>query len=99
MLAEWESRELHDDAFDMTYAWTWNTIMHRIKPPVQGRPGATARVLRMERSRLRARLYPHAVCSNHDMNSWVGTEYERFGDGLEVHRCSRSLATAWPLVL
>ena len=23
MLAEWESRDMHDEAFDMTYAWTW----------------------------------------------------------------------------
>ena len=30
MLAEWEARELHESAFDMTYAWSWNTSMHEI---------------------------------------------------------------------
>lgn len=30
MLAEWESKDLHARAFDMTYAWTWNDTMHRI---------------------------------------------------------------------
>lgn len=30
MLAEWESRDMHEYAFDMTYAWSWNEIMHGI---------------------------------------------------------------------
>ncbi len=30
MLAEWENRDLHAEAFDMTYAWTWNDAVHRI---------------------------------------------------------------------
>ncbi|MGD8867747.1 MAG: alpha-amylase family glycosyl hydrolase, partial [Gemmatimonadales bacterium] len=30
MLAEWESRDLHAEAFDATYAWSWNEAMHRI---------------------------------------------------------------------
>jgi 1,4-alpha-glucan branching enzyme len=30
MLAEWESRDLHAEAFDMTYGWSWNETMHRI---------------------------------------------------------------------
>jgi glycosidase len=27
MLAEWESRDLHADAFDMTYGWSWNETL------------------------------------------------------------------------
>lgn len=30
MLAEWEARDLHAEAFDMTYAWSWNEAVHRI---------------------------------------------------------------------
>jgi pullulanase/glycogen debranching enzyme len=30
MLADWESRDLHAEAFDMTYGWSWNETMHRI---------------------------------------------------------------------
>ena len=30
MLAEWESRDLHAAAFDMTYAWTWYDAVHGI---------------------------------------------------------------------
>jgi glycosidase len=39
MLAEWETRDLHYAAFDMTYAWSWNESMHRI---AQGESDATA---------------------------------------------------------
>ena len=30
MLAEWEARDLHTAAFDMTYAWHWNDVVHKI---------------------------------------------------------------------
>ena len=30
MLAEWESKDLHAEAFDMTYAWSWYDTMHAI---------------------------------------------------------------------
>jgi len=30
MLAEWENRDLHAEAFDMTYAWSWNDMLHKI---------------------------------------------------------------------
>ena len=30
MLAEWESRDLHAEAFDMTYAWSWYDAVHQI---------------------------------------------------------------------
>ncbi len=28
MLAEWENRDLHAEAFDLTYAWSWNEAVH-----------------------------------------------------------------------
>jgi len=30
MLAEWESRDLHEEAFDMTYSWMWYDTMVNI---------------------------------------------------------------------
>jgi len=30
MLAEWETRDLHARAFDMTYAWNWHNAVHDI---------------------------------------------------------------------
>ena len=36
MLAEWESRDLHEYAFDMTYAWSWYEAILRL---VNGQAG------------------------------------------------------------
>jgi hypothetical protein len=30
LLAEWETRDLHTRAFDLSYARSWNEAMHRI---------------------------------------------------------------------
>src|SRR4029434_6383688 len=30
MLAEWEARALHAEAFDMTYAWSWYDAVHQV---------------------------------------------------------------------
>lgn len=30
MLAEWENRDLHENAFNMTYAWSWNETLHEL---------------------------------------------------------------------
>lgn len=82
MLAEWEARDLHEYAFDMTYAWTWN---YAIRDLVNGKVGMnelfvyyswndkayTQDMLRMTH------------ITNHDLNSWYGTQSEIFGGGLE----------------
>ena len=43
MLAEWEARDLHARAFDMTYAWSWNETLHQIAHG-QGRTSSALRV-------------------------------------------------------
>ncbi|CCI52324.1 MAG: alpha-amylase family glycosyl hydrolase [Tetrasphaera jenkinsii] len=83
MLAEWEARDLHVRAFDMTYAWTWNDTMHHIaqgKATVEALYGFYA---------WNAKGYPRDAIrmmfvSNHDKNSWDGTEYEMFGDAVHA---------------
>lgn len=97
MLAEWESRELHDDAFDMTYAWTWNTIMHRIASGKDGLEPLREYYAWNDRAYARDSIRMQFV-SNHDMNSWVGTEYERFGDGLESIIVLSFISDGMPLV-
>ena len=97
LLAEWESRELHDRAFDMTYAWSWNTVMQDI---AAGRANVDA--LRVH-SAWNDKAYPQdsmrmLFVSNHDMNAWVGTEVERFGDMLEAAVVLSAVSDGMPLV-
>ena len=83
MLAEWESRDLHAKAFDVTYAWSWHQAVHRI---AQGE--ADLHPLRVYYS-WNEKAFPRDIMrmtmvSNHDLNAWEGTQFERFGDALEA---------------
>ena len=82
MLAEWEWPELHRRAFDASYAWGWETAMHQI-----GTGKADVGALFYWHS-WDDGAWPHGAMrmlftSNHDKNSWEGTEYELFGPALE----------------
>ncbi len=83
MLAEWESRDLHAEAFDMTYAWSWNDAMHRI---AHGQADVNALYVyySWDESAYPADSYRMTFVSNHDKNSWDGTQFEMFGDALEA---------------
>jgi glycosidase len=81
MLAEWESRDLHAHAFDATYAWSWAETMHDI-----AHGAADVSALFVYYSWDESAYPPGAMrmthVSNHDQNSWEGTQFERFGDAL-----------------
>lgn len=83
MLAEWESRDLHARAFDMTYAWSWYDAVHRVATGKSNLDGLYAYYAWNEKA------YPPdsmrmTFVSNHDKNAWDGTEFEQFDEGLEA---------------
>ena len=97
MLAEWESRDLHTRAFDMTYAWSWNETMHHI---AVGK--ADVESLRVYYA-WNDKAYPDdsirmLFVSNHDKNAWEGTEYEQFGDALEAAIVLSVVSDGMPLI-
>ncbi len=78
-LAEGEEAWLHEAGFDATYAWKLHHLLNDI---AQGKAAADSIVRYVEWN---AAAYPSNGCrlsftSNHDENSWSGTEYERMGD-------------------
>ncbi len=83
MLAEAEKRELHEKAFDITYAWEFHHIMNEV--PQQKK--TVADINKYLESAAKdyntndIRLY---FTSNHDENCWNGTVRERMGDAAEV---------------
>lgn len=81
MLAEWESRDLHAQAFDASYAWSWNSAVHDI---ATGK--ADLNPLFIYYSWNESAYPPDCMrmtfVSNHDKNAWEGTEFEQFGDAL-----------------
>lgn len=97
LLAEWESRDLHAEAFDMTYAWSWNETMHHI---ATGK--ADAEALHVYYS-WNEKAWPRdamrmTFVSNHDKNAWEGTEYEQFGDALDAAIVLSAVGEGMPLI-
>ncbi len=82
MLAEWEMRDLHAKAFDMTYAWSWQEAMHHVVKH-EGDLYKLFVYYSWNESAYPKEAYRMTFVTNHDMNAWEGTMYERYGDGLE----------------
>lgn len=79
MLAEGENPELYRSGFDASYAWELHHLLNDI---AQGKKGITELLDYIARD---AENYPPEAfrlmfTSNHDENSWAGTEFERMGD-------------------
>ncbi len=83
MLAEWESPDLHERAFDMSYAWSWYSMMHEIAQGKTG-AGALADFYTDDRETWPPDSIRMTFVSNHDENSWNGTQFEQFGAALEA---------------
>ena len=82
MLGEFDMRDIHAKAFDASYAWKWNNAMHDIATK-----GADVQALFGFYSEHES-AWPKAAMrmtytENHDQNAWEGTEFERFGPGLD----------------
>lgn len=97
MLAEWESRDMHAEAFDMTYAWSWNESMHQI---CMGEANVNKLYVYYSWNE---KFFPKnsmrmTFTSNHDMNSWEGTMFEQFGDGLEAAIVLSVVGEGMPLI-
>jgi len=79
MLAEADKIELHRAAFDMTYSWDLAQLFERIG---KGQAGAAQlrRWLAKEPHGYPPSAYRMRFTSNHDFNSWNGTDAELYGD-------------------
>ncbi|MCB1644728.1 MAG: hypothetical protein KDI36_04710 [Pseudomonadales bacterium] len=97
MLAEWESRDLHAQAFDMTYSWSWTTHTRKIAE----RSGNVEELYQYyatnEGSYPREAIRMLSV-SNHDYNAWDGTEYDIYGDSTEAMIALSFVSEGMPLI-
>lgn len=95
LLAESEGADQHQ-AFDMTYGWEFHHIMNKI---AQGKAKASEILTYMENDK----EYPKNAIrmyftSNHDENSWNGTEMERMGDARFVMAVLTYAMNGMPLI-
>lgn len=100
LLAEAEKPELHVDAFDASYAWELHHILNSIANGGNGKvknvagdgeveSGAKSVAdlkdyIARDAQNHPADAYRLMFTSNHDENSWNGTEFERMGDAVKA---------------
>lgn len=97
LLAEEESPSMHA-AFDASYGWSWHHLMNEI---AQGKKPVAALDAHLAKD---AADYPANAMrmyftSNHDENSWQGTEFERMGANHQsVFVLAATLPNSFPLI-
>lgn len=96
MLAEDEAPR-HHAAFDMTYGWEFHHVMNNI---YKGEKNANdiEKYLRKNDSLYPSDAYRMYFTTNHDENSWNGTEYERLGEGVEAFFVVTATIPGMPLI-
>ena len=83
MLAEAEEDNLFDRAFNMSYQWNIHHIMVDISKGAR-RVWDLRNAIHSERERYPREALRMSFTSNHDENSWSGSEQQRFGAALEA---------------
>jgi glycosidase len=82
MLAEAETPDLHEKAFDANYAWEIMHLLNKVAKNEEDIKKVKDYKLRND-SIFHPNVYRLSFVTNHDENSWNGTEFERFGEQVQ----------------
>lgn len=95
-LAEWEGPKLHP-VFDASYAWEY---FHLTTAIASGKETLEAieEYMEDEKARYPQSAYRMYFTSNHDENSWNGTDEELFGDNFENFAVMATTINGIPLI-
>ena len=94
---EAEAQDLTESAFDMYYGWELHHLMNGVaqgKKTIEDLWGYFAKVdttIRKEAIRMN-------FTSNHDENSWNGTEFERMGDATDLFAAFTYVVPGMPMI-
>lgn len=97
MLAEAFEPELHEKAFDMSYAWQHKNLFGEIAQGKKNVKDLDA-YLNGEEKNYHADAYRMLHITNHDLNSWEGTEFQRLGEATESFLVLSNLMKGMPLL-
>jgi glycosidase len=97
MLAEADTPELQVHAFDMTYDWV---LYHLLIKVARGQADAhdLAALYTNPARRYPSGAYRMAFTSDHDENSWNGTDRELYGEGAEAMAVLAATLPGMPLI-
>jgi len=98
MLAEDEGEKaLLNKAFNMNYGWHFHHVMNQLARGEAGPEEVKAYVSRVD-STYPIGSFPMQFTSNHDENSWNGTEFERLGDAAKTMAALSFVVPGMPLI-
>jgi glycosidase len=98
MLAEDEGqRDLMQRAFDANYAWEFHHIMNQIAKGEKNAADVWSYFAK-EDTLFAPSSYRMMFTSNHDENSWNGTEFERLGEGAKAFAVMTYTLPGFPLI-
>jgi glycosidase len=92
-----DQMDLLNKAFNVNYGWAFHHLMNEV---AQGKKTAQAMdsLLVREDSVYPEKTYALQFTSNHDENSWNGTEYERLGDAVKTMAILSFTVPGMPLI-
>ncbi len=97
MLAEAWEPQLSEYAFDMVYGWDMHHAMNAV---AQGKKSSSElyATIQKDRKRYADDTYEMQFITNHDENSWNGTEMERMGKGMKTFAVLSFTIEGMPLI-
>lgn len=97
MLAESENYDLLEHAFDANYSWELMHMMADVSKGNKNVEDLTAYIQKLDTIKC-PDGYKMNFLTNHDENSWNGTEFERYGKGLEAFAVLTYTLNGMPMI-
>jgi hypothetical protein len=91
-----KAQELTESAFDMYYGWTLHHLMNSVAQGTKSVNDLWDYFAKADT--LRCRAIRMNFTSNHDENSWNGTEYERMGDAAHLFAAFTYIVPGMPMI-
>lgn len=98
MLAESEAPELHEYAFEAAYGWHLHHIKNEIGKGNKDVSNIDWYFYDNNAGNFPVGSYKMYFITNHDENSWNGTEFDRYGDGVEAFAVLTFTVPGMPLI-
>ncbi len=97
MLAESENYDLLEHAFDTNYSWELMHMMADVSKGNKNVEDLTAYIQKLDTIKC-PDGYKMNFLTNHDENSWNGTEFERYGKGIEAFAVLTYTLNGMPMI-
>jgi glycosidase len=98
MLAEADHPELQENAFNAGYSWTSHHAMNRIARREDDVTALDTYFFDENMGNYPRGTYKIFFITNHDENSWQGSEFERMGDAVEAFAVLTHTVAGMPLI-